>query len=246
MGEKIHFLLTLQQYEQRLATIDLKEYAARLLCLQKSLQDLTEHLDQVHHDLLCEQQYIRTSEQELFRLEENLRQCLGQQASSKKAEAFQALGAKITHIREQIASCEENILQHLEIQEDKQKAFAGLAKETEDKKRKLQEEIAEQQKVFAECEQNILSLQEKIKTFRENIVDRELLQRYDHVKSKNIHFPWLTSVADHRCQGCHIRLSPEQDDFFRQNPEVQDYCEQCGRLLYVPASTMEDEEADEC
>jgi predicted nucleic acid-binding Zn-ribbon protein len=246
MSKKIHFLLTLQHYEQRLETIDLKKYTSRLLHLQKSQQDLTEHLDQVHHDLLREQQHIKASEHELCTLEENLRQCLGQQASSKKAEAFQALGAKITHIREQIASCEERIFRHLEIQESKQKAFAGIVKETEDKKKKLQEEMIKQQKVFAGCEQNITSLQEKIKIFRENIVDRELLQRYDHVKSKGVHFPWITSVKNHRCQGCHIRLSPEQDDFFRQNPEAQDYCEQCGRLLYVPASTIEDEETNEC
>ena len=241
MDEKIRFLLTLQNYEQRLETIDLKEYASRLLHLQKSLRDLTERLEEAHHDLLREQQYIKTSEHELCTLEENLRQCLGQQATSKKAEAFQALGVKVTHIREQIASCEEDILRHLEIQEDKQKMFARLEKESEDKKKNLQEEIADQQKFFSECEQNIISLQEKIKTFRGNIVDRKLLQRYDHVKSKGIHFPWVTPVADHRCQGCHIRLSPEQDDFFRQNPEAQDYCEQCGRLLYGSASTMEGE-----
>jgi predicted nucleic acid-binding Zn-ribbon protein len=245
MDEKIRFLLTLQEYEQRLEGISLPKLRSHLSQLQETAQSLTKHLQQVHQDLLHDQQHIQTSEGELQALEENLRQCLGQQAISKKAETFQALGMKITQLRKQISDSEDAILQHLEAHEIKKTSYMQLEMETQKKVILLESEIAQQKTSYRETEQVLQTLQEKIKTFRENIVDRELLQRYDQVKSKNIHFPWLISAADHRCQGCHIRLSPEQDNFFRQNPEAQDYCEQCGRLLYVPASTMKSEETNE-
>jgi predicted nucleic acid-binding Zn-ribbon protein len=245
MDEKIHFLLTLQEYEQRLEGISLPKFQSRLSQLQETVRNLTEDLQQAHQDLLRDQQQLQASEGELYALEENLRQCLGQQAISKKAETFQALGMKITQLRKQISDSEDAILQHIEAHETQKTSHVQLEMETQKQVTVWESEIAQQKTLYREAEQALQVLREKIKIFRENIVDPALLHRYDQVRSRGIHFPWVASVENHRCQGCHIRLSPEQDQFFQKNPESQDYCENCGRLLYVPSQQTNDTEEDE-
>jgi predicted nucleic acid-binding Zn-ribbon protein len=241
MDEKIRFLLTLQSYEQRLLKSNLQEQKSHHLHFQDEIKNLQEHFDQTRRDLLRDQQQVATLEYELCQTEENLRQCLGQQALTKKTETFQALGTKISQLREQISSHEDTILQHLEANETKKKALILLEKETQTKRIKLEAEMAKQCILCTEYEKAVIALQEKIRTFREDIVDRALLHRYDQVKARGVHFPWITPIEEHHCQGCHILLSPEQNIFFQKNPESQILCEQCGRLLYMPIPRMKGE-----
>jgi predicted nucleic acid-binding Zn-ribbon protein len=246
MDEKLHFLLTLQDYEQRRNRIDLRAPERRRQQLEEKIYELREGLAQARQELLRTQRQLTGAERELDEREEELRQCLGQQALSRKPEAFRALGAQIAQLREKISRSEDSILQELEAQEEKKRDFARLEEETRGRIASLEEEKAAQGALLAESERALRALEEKIKTFRETIVEAEVLNLYDQVRSRGVGFPWLVAVAEHRCQGCHIRLSPEQEVFFHQNPHRFSFCEQCGRLLHRPSSRAgaEDGEAD--
>ncbi|MDR2377352.1 MAG: C4-type zinc ribbon domain-containing protein [Puniceicoccales bacterium] len=244
MDEKLPFLLTLQEYEQRRNRIDLRAPEQRRLQLEEQSHELREGLAQARQELLRGQRQITGAERELEEREEELRQCLGQQALSKKPEAFQALGAKIAQLREKISQSEDSILQELEAQEEKKRDFARLEEETLERIASLEKEIMAQEALLAESEEALRVLEEKIKTFRESIVDAECLSLYDQVRARGVGFPWIVAVAEHRCQGCHIRLSPEQEVFFHQNPHSYSFCEQCGRLLHRPSSRAGTEDGE--
>ncbi|MDR3143849.1 MAG: hypothetical protein LBT57_03345 [Puniceicoccales bacterium] len=246
MDEKVHFLLTLQEYEQRQSRIDLKVPERHRHQLEEKKHDLQEELAQARQELLRGQRQITGNERELKEWEEELHQCLGQQVLSKKPEAFRALGDKIAQLREKISQSEDSILQELEAQEEKGQAFVRLEEEIWEQIASLEQEMVTQGTLLAESEQALRVLEEKIKTFRETIVEPEYLNLYDQVRARGVAFPWVTAIVEHRCQGCHIRLSPEQDVFFRQNPCGHSFCEQCGRLLYRPnvRAGMEDGEAE--
>jgi len=233
MDEKIRFLLTLQEYEQRLARVDPERQRSRLRQLEEAARDLPRRLARARQDWLGEERKIAVAEQGLGEREERLRQCLGQQALSPRPETLQALGAQIARLKAEISEGEDAILQQLEICEMKKKDLARLAEETRGPMAALEKDVAAQKALCMESEQVFRALQEKIGAFRKNIVDAEWLQCYDRVKARGIRPPWLVSASDHRCQGCHIRLSPEQEAFFAQNPRSQAFCEQCGRLLYA-------------
>ncbi len=57
---------------------------------------------------------------------------------------------------------------------------------------------------------------------------------YDTAKSRAKRAPFVVPIDDHRCGGCHLRVSNDVAEAARHGGKpVQ--CDSCGRLIYWPA-----------
>lgn len=153
-----------------------------------------------------------------------------QQAEVRKNDEYQALTHQIATAEAEVSALEtEEIQQMMKIDE----ASALLRTAEAECKRRLAElagQMAHIRETEAQCRTNLTAQTGAVETAAE-AVPAVWRRAYDTAKSRAKRPPFVTPIEDHRCGGCHLRMSNEVAEAARHGGKPIP-CDNCGRLVY--------------
>lgn len=164
--------------------------------------------------------------------EANIARFRNQQLEVKKNDEYKALTQQIEQAQAEISDLEEEeIALMLEIDEAKE-SFAEDKALIDQRIARQKQEIVQ----LGEREQNLKASIEAAKqdlaAARSSDVDEVYLEQYDRVKKLVKRSPYVVPIKDHKCGGCHLRVSNEISRAAMNAGELH-FCDQCSRIVYA-------------
>lgn len=154
-----------------------------------------------------------------------------QQLEVKKNDEYRAL-------TQQIEQNESDILK-LEEQEIELMLRIDAARETfEAEKSQIETSIAERNEKIQLLEENEKNLQAQSEEAGSKLEEAraaanpDYLGHYDRIKKMVKRAPYVVPLADHKCGGCHLRVSNEVVGSVRSS-DGPSFCDQCARMVYA-------------
>ncbi len=218
--------IALQKIEQELTRIP--QERAKIEALIDSEQQNIEAASQS----LKEKEVQRNElDHEVKAKEANIERFKNQQLQVKKNDEYRALTQQIEQAEAEIAQLEETeIAIMLDI--DEAKATFELEKKAIDARIEQQRQQIEQ---LGAREQNlknsIQAAEEALAKSREGI-DSSYIEHYDRIKKQTNRPPYVVPIQDHKCGGCHLRVSNEVSRG-AMNVGEPHFCDQCSRMVYA-------------
>lgn len=154
-----------------------------------------------------------------------------QQLHVKKNEEYTALENEIATAIDRVHQLEEEELNLMVKIEDEQTEFKREKVRREEKIREIEIEIERLEKRKLSLEENLKKVADAIQTATAQ-VDETWLNTYTLVKNNVGHPPFIVPLENHKCKGCHLRVSNDVQIGIQQHPEKVHYCDQCGRIVY--------------
>jgi uncharacterized protein len=227
-------LLILQDRQQKIRQI---ENEVRNLPLQRKL--LESQLADTIAGLEALKQKARQVEVDRKKLEldvgtrnESINRLKTQQYQTRKNDEFQAMGHEIQRYENEISKLEDQELELME-QGDKLKAEVGAEEKktaaTKDSISRQMNDLGEKSKAL---ENRMQELAKERKELAEKI-DEDLLNRFERLFASKGDSA-IVAVEHGVCTGCHMKLTTATVKDAEAGKEIVS-CEQCGRILYVPA-----------
>jgi len=232
--------------DEAIATLlDLQEKHGRKLAAERQLEDLPRQLKGLEAKEAEEKAAFAGAQTRLKELEVQRGTLDGQlkdteaqvvkyknqQLSVKKNEEYQALEHEIASLAEKISELEDRELGlMMEIDEAKEE-LALREKEHAERLDAIRRERELYEKRRGEVEAEVESVRGAYEAARGG-VDGAWLGAYDKAIARAKRPPAVVPVsAEHRCGGCHLKVSGEVFSQVRRGGEPV-FCDQCGRLLY--------------
>lgn len=153
--------------------------------------------------------------------------------SVSSAKELEMLQAKEKTLQRDKTATEEKALKAMEKAEQLEKDF----KESSRLYRQHSRELGDLQQ---SGNKEIKELKEQIQTYRERRehlqqqLDQLLLEKYNTMK-QHFHGRPVAIVQDDTCSGCRVTVSSNLKNRL-YNPNILNYCENCGRILFLPAA----------
>jgi predicted nucleic acid-binding Zn-ribbon protein len=154
-----------------------------------------------------------------------------QQVEVKKNDEYRALTSQIRQSEQEIADLEERqIVLMLEIDETRI--------DVNSQKDEIEVRITEQKKLIDqlnEREKNLQISAQEAKAALEAArgeVSESHLSHYDRVKKLAKRPPYVAKIQDHKCGGCHLRVSNDVSSGTHGSGELS-FCDQCARIVYL-------------
>jgi predicted nucleic acid-binding Zn-ribbon protein len=216
--------MKLQQVEGQLAALP----AERAAC-QAKIQELRSQIEGSRQRLLEMEARAKSIEGEMAALEEKMSKYKRQQVLVKKNDEYQALTHEIAAAAAGISQLESDELELLYALDEARKAHAVEVKLLEEKIALEDQGVARLDEKEERC-RGELDGARSAKEEAEAAVDRAALSKYRQV-ARGIRFPIVVELADHRCGGCHMKVSAAIDSDVRAAEEITT-CDNCGRILY--------------
>ncbi|WP_309399622.1 zinc ribbon domain-containing protein [Cerasicoccus maritimus] len=212
--------------EQSLKTIPLEvaknekkiaEEEAKLAAARKALQELEVRRKDLDND-------VKSAEEQVIKYK-------NQQMQVKKNDEYQALTHEIEQTEAKVSDLEEaEIGLMLEI-DDGNEAFAKTKAAADAEIQLYRDEV----ETLKDREQTLLGEIEAAKAevaAEEAKCGAKFLASYKRVKMRRPKPPYVVPVEDHKCGGCHLKLSSESESATRQKDADPVHCENCGRVIY--------------
>ncbi|MEO0795950.1 MAG: C4-type zinc ribbon domain-containing protein [Verrucomicrobiota bacterium] len=203
--------LELAKYEKKIAAEEAEIAAAR-----QSLQELEVRRKDLDND-------VKSAESQIIKYK-------NQQLEVKKNEEYQALTHEIELTESKISELEEaEIALMLEIDEVSQQ-FDSHKAEGDDRIQLYRDEIET-------LKDRELTLNKEIDTAKADVQEAEqecsdkYLTVYQRVKRRRPKPPFVSPIEEHKCGGCHLKVSSETESGTRKK-EGPVTCENCGRMVY--------------
>jgi predicted nucleic acid-binding Zn-ribbon protein len=210
--------------------VELKKVHSLKQEMQKQVERKQEEIAKIKTD-------IRHGETRIKEIQEKVSKLESQQASVKKMDEFNALTQELTAAGRERTATEHNLSDMADKLVAEQDVLAALQKtlqSTEENSILLEKEIqASIQKVNEEGRQ-LLADREKLKTE----VSSEMFSIYERLL-KNKKDRVLVSIENRTCSGCHIVLTPQQENLVRKQDRLV-FCEHCSRILYWQERQVEE------
>ena len=235
MHQELEQLLILQDRQQKIRQIEneiktvplqRKNLEAQLAATLAGVEALKQRGKQVEVDRKKLELDVGTRQESIARLRT-------QQYETRKNDEFQAIGHEIERYTKEISGIEDQELELME-QADKIKAELG----TEEKKAQTTKDSISRQ--LADLEEKSKTLQgrlEELKKERAELaskIDEDLLDRFDRLfESKGD--AAVVAIEHGICTGCHMKVTTATAMHAKAGKEIVS-CEQCGRILYDPAT----------
>ena len=210
--------MNLQQVEGQLAAIPAERAAspAKIDALKAQIEASRQRLREMEAK-------AKSLEMEMKGLEDKANKYKTQQLLVKKNEEYQALTHEIESTATRVSELESDELD--EARQAQQAEAAELAEKIEQEKA-VQARIDEKE---ARC-RGELDGARAAKEKAESAVPKPALSKYRQV-ARGIRFPIVVELSDHKCGGCHMRVSSAIDSQVRHGDEITT-CDNCGRILY--------------
>ncbi len=213
--------------------------------VRKRLDDIPSEIAQFTAKIATEKQAIeqgrealrqlelrrRDLETQVSQMEEQCNRLRTQQLSVKKNEEYTALEKEIGNSSQRISDLESEALElMIEIDEKKAEVIA----EEEQRKQQISEyegHIARLGEIEQHFKQELQGAEKAVADAEEGIHPRHL-STYRYVKERVRRPPYVTTIEEQKCTGCHLRVSYEIIKGAGAVGELT-RCESCGRIVFM-------------
>ena len=184
---------------------------------RKALEEKQQQLQEIEHKM-------HLSAQKITQYEEMRDQAKGQNEYTEWEE-------KLGCLKDEVRLLEEEGMALMEQIEDDSLRLQKEQGATEKRLRRLDKEIASLEKRKTE-----LTKRDKVLAplfaAAAKALDPQHLCAYLKVKTTVKHPPFIVPLKNHKCSGCHLRVSNEVQQAVEHSEASLCYCDQCGRILY--------------
>lgn len=226
-------LLALQETDRRLERIqnDLAACPAAMKALEQELAASRKAIEDEKQKIRQYQVRQKALDVELQGLADTVFKLKTQEAIAKKREQFAAIAHDMAEARRHIDDDENEGLELLEKIETGQQDLARHSVEQSDVEAGIKSRMADADARRQSLEQDLAALKTELATIRATI-PAGVLSRYDAARKSKLKLPVVVPVENHVCMGCHLRLS---NGALSQARAGLANCDQCGRLIFIPA-----------
>lgn len=171
----------------------------------------------------------KSIESEMASVEAQIIKYKNQQLQVKKNEEYQALTHEIASAGEKISALESNELEVLYELDEARKVQSVDVKVFAD-------QIDQEKKALARLDEKEELCKGELDQARaaqaaaESQLDNPTRSKYRQV-ARGLKFPVVVEMTEHKCKGCHMRVSNAIDSEVRSGSEITT-CDNCGRILY--------------
>ena len=234
MRAELEQLLILQDRQQKIRQIEneIKNLPLQRKHLELQLAESAASRDAIKHKAQQVEIERKKLELDVGTRNESIARLKTQQYQTRKNDEFQAMGHEIQRYEDEIRKLED---QELELMEQVDKLKVEVAAE-EKKAAATKDSITRQTNDLGEKGNALESRLQELSKERKELADKmdeDLLDRFERLfVSKGDSA--IVAVEHGFCTGCHMRLTTATVNATEAGKEIVN-CEQCGRILYVPA-----------
>ena len=227
-------LLILQDRQQKIKQIEneIKNLPLQRKHLESQLADSAASLEAIKHKARQVEVDRKKLELDVGTRTESINRLKTQQYQTRKNDEFQAMGNEIKRYEDEIRKLED---QELELMEQGDKLKIEVA--AEDKKAgATKDSIARQMNDLGEKSRALESRLQELEKERKELADKmdeDVLGRFERLFASKGDSA-IVAVEHGVCTGCHMKLTVATIKATEAGKEIVN-CEQCGRILYVPA-----------
>jgi hypothetical protein len=157
-----------------------------------------------------------------------------QQFETRKNEEFAALGTEIQREEKEVQDIEDRELELMALGEKAKKDAAVEAEGAKVKEGELAAKEEELKKKKSELETRLTDLIKEIETLASG-VEEGLLSKYRRIMANKKDVAVVSVEHGTNCGGCHMKLT-QGSALAAKGGKVDATCENCGRLIFWPAS----------
>jgi predicted nucleic acid-binding Zn-ribbon protein len=227
-------LLILQDRQQKIRQIEneIKNLPLQRKRLESQLAESVTSLDAIKQRARQVEVDRKKLELDVGTRNESINRLKTQQYQTRKNDEFQAMGHEIQRYEEEIRKLEDQELELME-QGDKLKVEVTAEEKksaaTKDSIARQMNDLGEKSKVL---ETRLLELSKERKELAEKM-DEDVVGRFERLfVSKGDSA--IVAIEHGVCTGCHMKLTIATVKAAEGGKEIVN-CEQCGRILYIPA-----------
>lgn len=234
MRAELEQLLILQDRQQKIRQIEneIKNLPLQRKHLESQLAESVTSLDAIKQGARQVEVDRKKLELDVGTRNESINRLKTQQYQTRKNDEFQAMGHEIHRYEEEIRKLEDQELELME-QGDKLKVEVTAEEKksaaTKDSIARQMNDLGEKSKVL---ETRLLELSKERKELAEKM-DEDVVGRFERLfVSKGDSA--IVAIEHGVCTGCHMKLTIATVKAAEGGKEIVN-CEQCGRILYIPA-----------
>lgn len=230
---QIEKLLIVQDRDARLQKLDaeLDRAPRERASLEEKIRAENAKVEETRRNLQAKEVERSELEQEVRSKEDAAKRFRTQQLEVRKNDEYQALTHEIERMEKEASELEEKELALLMEIDEIREQLERERKSAEEQVEKLNGQL----EVLAEREENLResrkAAESEVAQAREP-VDEIYLEHFDRIKRLVRRAPYVVPVEEHKCGGCHLRVSNEILKEAR-DPGQPTFCDQCGRMVYV-------------
>jgi len=230
---EIEKLLALQQVDAKwlAAQAQIESSPREVERLKKRIGEVEAQIAQERADVKALEVRAADLNSERKSLEEKARKYRTQQMEVKKNEEYQALEKEIANLVTQASALEDDELTLLMQLDDEREAFAEKEKTHRKEIESLEGEIKLVERRIETLKGEAGGLQTAVEERRKEVSDT-YIRAYENARQRQKKAPWVVPVEDHRCMGCHLKISGSLETDSRKGAEPA-FCNNCGRLIFV-------------
>jgi predicted nucleic acid-binding Zn-ribbon protein len=227
-------LLILQDRQQKIRQIEteIKTLPLQRKQLESQLADTTAAVEAIKQKARQVEMDRKKLELDVGARNESIARLKTQQYQTRKNDEFQAMGHEIERYENEIRKLEDDELE-LMVQADKIKVEV-LAEEK--KAAATKESISRQMNDLDEKSKTLESRLEELSKERADLaskIDEDVLSRFERLFASKGDAA-IVAIEHGVCTGCHMKLTTATVKGAEAGKEIVS-CEQCGRILYIPA-----------
>lgn len=218
--------LALQKIEEELARIPLERDK-----LDKLIKEEKENIEAASQSLKEKEVQRSELDHAVKGKESDIARFKNQQLQVKKNDEYRALTQQIEQAEAEIAQLEETEIELMLEIDSTREAF-------EQEKATIEQRILDQQTEIKQLGEREKNLKDSVEAAKQAVVDaREgietnYIEHYDRVKKLTKRPPYVVPIEQHKCGGCHLRVSNEVSRGAMDAGEPH-FCDQCARMVYA-------------
>lgn len=234
MRDELEQLLILQDRQQKIRQIEseIKSLPLQRKHLDSQLVDSAASLEGIKHEAQQIEIDRKRLELDVGTRTESINRLKTQQYQTRKNDEFQAMGNEIRRYEDEIRKLED---QELELMDQADKLKVEVTAE-EKKAGATKDSITRQMNDLGEKSKALESRLQELEKERKELADKmdeDVLDQFERLfVSKGDSA--IVAIEHGVCTGCHMKLTIATVKGAESGKEIVN-CEQCGRILYIPA-----------
>jgi predicted nucleic acid-binding Zn-ribbon protein len=155
------------------------------------------------------------------------------QIEVRKNDEYQALTHQIAAAEAEVGALETAELEQMMKIDEARESLTAAEAECKRRVADLEGEIAHVKQREAQCRGDLAAQTGAVEAAAA-VVPAPWKRAYDTAKARAKRAPFVVPIEDHRCGGCHLRVSNEVAEAARHGGKPV-MCDNCGRVVYWPA-----------
>jgi len=235
MNPDLERLLTLQEADREIGRLNAEVAALpkRVAAIEQKLAVTKARLDKAKAAIAAGQGERRRLETAIEDQRQKISKYREQSLGVKTNDQYKALMHEIGFAEQEIARCEDQILELMLSAENEEKILRQAEAELKEETAEIEKEKAEARAVTAQDEQQLAEWNGRRDQLRSGI-SADSLAYYDRVA--RLRGYGLAAVRDQKCTACNVMLRPQTYNEVRTNEQII-ACSSCGRIYYYEQET---------